>query len=100
MMWYGRCVGPLGSLYWAGLKSFEEAVIVSEGDTEMNSQFSVGNEPDYGSGPYLSLMARAVRLARLDVANPVFSADARMFLGSDIVVLFAECLGFEGDFSV
>jgi hypothetical protein len=64
------------------------------------AHFSIGSEPDYGSGPYLALMARAVRLARLDMANPVFSADARMFLGSDIVALFAECLGYEGDFGV
>jgi hypothetical protein len=77
---------------------FEEAVIAAELEGELEAHFVVGGEPDYGSGPYLSLMARAVRLARLDMANPVFSADARLFLGSDIVSLFAECLGFEGDF--
>jgi hypothetical protein len=80
--------------------SFEEAVIVADGEVELDARFSVGNEPDYGSGPYLHLMARAVRLARLDVANPVFSVEARAFLGSDMVSLFAECLGYEGDFSV
>ena len=77
---------------------FEEAVIAAEREGELEAHFVVGGEPDYGSGPYLWLMARAVRLARSDLANPVFSADARMFLGSDIVSLFAECLGYEGDF--
>jgi hypothetical protein len=72
-------------------------VIVTE-TTEPNALFSVGNEPDYGSGPYLALMARAVRLARLDMANPVYSAEAREWLGSDMVALFAECLGYEGGF--
>jgi len=43
-------------------------------------------------------MARAVRLARLDVANPVYSAEAREFLRSDIVATFAECLGYNGGF--
>jgi hypothetical protein len=73
-------------------------VIVTEGRHELDAQVAVGNEPDYGSGPYLNLMARAVRLARSDMANPVFSAEARAFLGSDIVALFAECLGYEGRF--
>lgn len=59
---------------------------------------STGSEPDYGSGPYLALMARAVRLARLDMANPVYSVEAKAFLGSDLVALFAECLGYEGGF--
>lgn len=78
----------------------EEAVIAVEGADELDAQYAVGGEPDYGSGPYLHLMARAVRLARLDMANPVFSAEAGTFLRSDIVALFAECLGYEGDFSV
>lgn len=73
-------------------------MIAVEGDSGLNAQFSVGSEPDYGSGPYLSLMASAVRLARSDVANPVFSVEARAFLRSDIVALFAECLGYEGNF--
>ena len=73
-------------------------MIAADGEPEMNARFSVGGEPDYGSGPYLTLMARAVRLARLDLANPVFSAEARAFLRSDIVALFAECLGYEGSF--
>lgn len=73
-----------------------EAVIVT--DSAENAQFSSGNEPDYGSGPYLLLMARAVRLARFDLANPVYSVDARAWLKSDMVALFAECLGYEGGF--
>ena len=72
-------------------------MIVTDG-ADANALFSVGDEPDYGSGPYLALMARAVRLARLDVANPVYSAEAREWLGSDMVALFAECLGYEGGF--
>ena len=80
------------------LKSFEEAVIAADGDGEMNVHLSAGSEPDYGSGPYLHLMARAIRLARSDMANPVFSAEARAFLRSDMVSLFAECLGYDGEF--
>lgn len=72
-------------------------MIAADGD-ELDSRLTVGSEPDYGSGPYLLLMARAVRLARSDMANPVFSAGARAFLRSDIVALFAECLGYEGEF--
>lgn len=67
-------------------------------DDELDTRFTVGNEPDYGSGPYLALVARAVRLARSDMANPVFSAGAKAFLGSNLVALFAECLGYEGGF--
>ena len=67
-------------------------------DRGPQARLFVGNEPDYGSGPYLALMAQAVRLARSDLANPVFSADARAFLNSDVVALFAECLGYEGKF--
>jgi hypothetical protein len=81
------------------LYSIEEAVIVAEW-SEPDALVTVGNEPDYGSGPYLALMARSVRLARLDVANPVYSADARAWLRSDIVALFADCIGFRGAFDV
>lgn len=63
-----------------------------------DSRYSFGSEPDYGSGPYLALLARAVRLARLDLANPVYSVEARAWLRSDTVALFAECLGYEGVF--
>ena len=72
-------------------------MIATEGDG-MVTHTTVGSEPDYGSGPYLALMAQAVRLARSDMADPAFSAEARAFLRSDIVALFAECLGFEGEF--
>ena len=68
------------------------------GEEDAESFHAVGSTPDYGSGPYLALMAQAVRLARLDLANPVYSADARAFLRSDIVALFAECIGYEGRF--
>lgn len=74
-------------------------MIVTEGG-ELESRYSVGNEPNYGSGPYLALMVQMVRLARSDTANPAFSVEARAFLRSDIVALFAECLGYEGTFDV
>lgn len=60
--------------------------------------FAHGNRPDYGSGPYLSLMAEAIGLARRDLAEPLYSADAREFLKGDLVALFAELIGFEGSF--
>jgi hypothetical protein len=72
-------------------------VIATDTD-EADAQFSAGSKPDYGSGPYLLLMAYAVRLARLDMASPVYSVEARTFLNSDLVALFAECLGYEGGF--
>jgi hypothetical protein len=57
-----------------------------------------GFRPDYGSGPYMQLMAAAVSLARREMSNPLYSADCREFLTGDLVALFAECLGFEGSF--
>jgi len=72
-------------------------VIADEG-SELDARQTCGSEPDYGSGPYLLLMARAIRLARLDAANPVYSVEARAFLKSDLVALFAECIGYEGVF--
>lgn len=72
-------------------------MIVTDG-TGLDALHTIGSEPDYGSGPYLALMAQAVRLARLDMANPVYSVEARAFLRSDIVALFSECLGYEGVF--
>ena len=57
-----------------------------------------GFRPDYGSGPYMLLMAAAVELARRDMSNPLYSAECRSFLTGDLVALFAECLGFEGSF--
>ena len=59
-----------------------------------------GSDPDYGSGPHMALMAAAVRLARLDLEDPFYSAEARRFLQGDIVELFADCLGFGGRFDV
>lgn len=57
-----------------------------------------GYRPDYGSGPYLALMVRAVKLARRDLSDPLYSADARTFLEGPLVDLFAECLNYEGSF--
>lgn len=58
-----------------------------------------GSRPDYGSGPYLALMARAVGLARRDLVDPSLSAEARAFLEGPLVDLFAECIGFKGSFT-
>lgn len=57
-----------------------------------------GFRPDYGSGPYMALMAAAVGLARRDMSNPLYSAECRSFLNGSLVALFAECLGYEGSF--
>ena len=63
----------------------------------------------FGSGPYLSLIAAAVRLARRDLANPKFSAGARLFLqsksfeGHPVGVdlrLFADIVGYGGVWDV
>jgi hypothetical protein len=72
--------------------------VIAVDGPELEARETCGSEPDYGSGPYLLLMARAVRLARLDVANPVYSVEARAFLESDLVALFAECIGYDGGF--
>lgn len=68
-----------------------EALVTSQSQTS-------GSEPDYGSGPHMALMAAAVRLARLDLQDPLYSAEAKRFLNSDIVELFADCLGYGGSF--
>lgn len=57
-----------------------------------------GFRPDYGSGPYLQLVAAAIELARRDMSNPLYSVECRSFLMDDLVALFAECIGFEGSF--
>lgn len=57
-----------------------------------------GSRPDYGSGPYLLLMASAVRLARRDLADPDLRDGAREFLDGDLVALFSDCLGYGGTF--
>lgn len=75
-----------------------ETVIVEVDDEEPEAQIVYGNKPDYGSGPYLALMASAVRLARSDMVHPVHSVEARAWLNSDLVALFAECLGYKGVF--
>jgi len=57
-----------------------------------------GFRPDYGSGPYLKLLAASIELARRDMSNPLYSVECRSFLMGDLVALFAECIGFEGSF--
>lgn len=57
-----------------------------------------GFRPDYGSGPHLLLMAMAVKLARLDLLDPSTRYESERFLRSDLVALFAECIGFDGSF--
>jgi hypothetical protein len=64
----------------------------------MASVGSHGYRPDYGSGPHLELLAAAVGLARQDLSNPFYLADAREFLLGDLVALFAECLGTNRSF--
>jgi hypothetical protein len=55
-----------------------------------------GSQPDYDSGPHLMLMAAAVKLARLDLADPLYSEECMSFLTGNLTALFAECLHFEG----
>lgn len=57
-----------------------------------------GRRPDYGSGPHLAVMAAAVGLARKDLSNSLYSDEARAFLRSPLVDLFAECIGYGGSF--
>lgn len=57
-----------------------------------------GYRPDYGSGPHLDLLTEAVKLARQDMSDPLYSADAREFLTGDLCALFAECLGTDRSF--
>lgn len=65
------------------------------------------NRPDYGSGPYLALVAALVGLAVRDLADPNHSEEARAFLKGEPfrgypveidVDLFASVLGYEGSF--
>lgn len=65
---------------------------MNRNDTPVKS----GSQPDYDSGPYLALMAAAVRLARLDLADPLYSEECRSFLTGDLARLLAECLHYEG----
>lgn len=76
---------------------FTESAVIG-GQDERNIRMSDATKPDYGSGPYLVLMAAAIRLARLDLANPALEAEARAWLRSDLVSLFADCIGYEGVF--
>lgn len=63
---------------------------------EMSWIDQTGSQPDYDSGPYLSLMAAVVKLARLDLADPLYSEECTSFLTGDLAELFAECLHYEG----
>ena len=58
-----------------------------------DANVSTGFRPDYGSGPHLLLIGAAVELARRDLADPLYQADAREFLRGELVALFGECLG-------
>jgi len=61
---------------------------------------SEGRQPDYGSGPYLCLCTAAVRLARRDLCDAEFSAEAREFLeSSELVDVFADCVQYGGKFT-
>jgi hypothetical protein len=53
---------------------------------------------DSDSGPYLLLMAAAIKLARSDLDNPVYSEDATLFLSGELVHTFSEAIGYGGDF--
>ena len=53
---------------------------------------------EYGRGPYLELMASAVRLARRDLSNPGYAESASEWLRGPLVALFAECIGYGGSF--
>lgn len=68
-------------------------------DHEADTLVTSGFRPDYGSGPHMALMAASVSLARRDMSNPLYSAECRSYLSDNsLVVLFAECLGYEGSF--
>lgn len=51
------------------------------------------------AGPYLCLVAAAVRLARRDFYDPTYSDEVRAFLVGPLVETFAECIGFGGSFA-
>ena len=83
--------------FFVGLQRERQIVVASENaDTPLGFH---GFRPDYGSGPYLALMAAAVELARRDMSNPLYSVECRSFLTGDLVALFAECIGYEGSFT-
>lgn len=57
-----------------------------------------GSRPDYGTGPYMALMAASVRLARRDLRDPDLAVGARAYLDGDLVALFRDCLRYGGTF--
>jgi hypothetical protein len=77
---------------------------------ELEPLGSYGSQPVYESGPYLQLMVAAVKLARSDLSDPIYSEEARDWLlgvqrceyGCPEHIdteLFAECLNFGGTFA-
>ena len=82
-------------------QSIPQALCLGGKDLAVDGVISIGEHgfrPDYGSGPYMLLMTAAVSLARRDLSDPLYSADAAAFLRGDLVAIFADCLGFEGSF--
>jgi hypothetical protein len=74
------------------------AMLSPSGAVSVTDGLGHGSRPDYGSGPYLALMASAVRLARRDLRDEELAPSARAFLDGDLVALFGECLGYGGSF--
>ena len=80
-------------------KSYGGQVIVTD-----EAMAEHGSRPDYGSGPYLSLLVEMVRLAVRDLSHPRYSQEARKWLQGlpcrcavpgISIELIAEALGFE-----
>lgn len=59
---------------------------------------TIQGDLDSDSGPYLLLTAAAIRLARSDLDDPVYSEDATSFLEGELVHTFSEAIGYGGDF--
>lgn len=102
-MWVtgGRDPGPSGSgsrSAFRGVMSGDRADARAGTAIVMDGGLIAGSRPDYGSGPYLRLLVAAVRLARRDLGDARFSAEARRFLSSELVDTFAECIGYGGRF--
>jgi hypothetical protein len=88
-----------GGAFFIGLnRERQDAVSLTNLASDGEAMTAHGFRPDYGSGPYMALVAAAVGLARRDMSNPLYSVECRSFLTGDLVGLFAECLGYEGSF--
>lgn len=55
-----------------------------------------GSQPDFDSGPHMMLLAAVVKLARLDLADPLYTEECKSFLTSDLARLLADALHYEG----